>query len=115
MNDSLTFDLRRWFDCGYFSLPVLQPSFFWLRKIERLCWAREHIGCTLDDRENVAWSDKSLFQLLKDDGMVRVCRRPHEVMDPSCQQGAAQVGGGSIMVWAVFTWHRLGPLAKLNQ
>ncbi|GBM50916.1 hypothetical protein AVEN_64288-1 [Araneus ventricosus] len=47
--------------------------------------------------------------------MVRVWRRPHEAMDPSCQQGAAQVGGGSIIVWAVFTWHRLGPMAKLNQ
>lgn len=36
-------------------------------------------------------------------------------MDPSCQQGTVQAGGGSIMVWAVFNWHGLGSLIKLNQ
>ncbi len=35
-------------------------------------------------------------------------------MDPSCQQGTVQAGGGSIMVWAVFTWGGLGLLVQLN-
>lgn len=25
-------------------------------------------------------------------------------MDPVCQQGIVQAGGGSVMVWSVFSW-----------
>ena len=62
----------------------------------------------------MAWSDESRYQLFRADGRVRVWRRPHEAMDPSCQQGTVQAGGGSILVWGVFTWHELGPLVHLN-
>ena len=48
------------------------------------------------------------------DGRVCVWRRPHEAMDPSCQQGTVQAGGGSILVWSVFSWYGLGPLVRLN-
>ncbi|GIY17379.1 transposable element Tc1 transposase [Caerostris darwini] len=44
-----------------------------------------------------------------------MCRRPHEAMDPNCQQGTVQAGGGSVMVWAVFSWHGLGPLVRLDR
>jgi hypothetical protein len=35
-------------------------------------------------------------------------------MDPTCQQDTVQAGGGSILVWGVFTWLQLGPLVHLN-
>ncbi|KFM68178.1 Transposable element Tcb2 transposase, partial [Stegodyphus mimosarum] len=82
---------------------------------QRLSWAREHIGWSLNEWKTVASSDESRFQLVRADGRVRVWRRPHEAMDPSCQQGTVQAGGGSIMVWAVFTWHGLVPLVQLNR
>lgn len=81
---------------------------------QRRSWARDHISWTIDDWKKVAWSDESRFKLVRADGRVRVWRRPHEAMDPSCQQGTVQAGGGSIMVWAVFTWHGLGSLVQLN-
>lgn len=94
--------------------PTRVPLLDARHRLQRLSWARDHIGWTLDDWKTVAWSDESRFRLVRADGRVRVWRRPHEAMDPSCQQGTVQAGGGSIMVWGVFTWTGLGPLVKLN-
>lgn len=82
--------------------------------LQCLSWARDHIDWTLDDWKTMAWSDESRFQLVRADGRVRVWCRPHKAMDPSCQQGSVQAGGGSIMMWAVFTWNGLGPLVQLH-
>lgn len=95
--------------------PTRVPLLTARHRLQRLSWAREHIGWSLDQWKTVAWSDESRFQLVRADGRVRVWRRPHEAMDPNCQQGTVQAGGGSIMVWAVFTWHGLGPLVQLNR
>ena len=35
-------------------------------------------------------------------------------MDPSCQQGTVQAGGGSILVWDLFLCHGWSPLVCLN-
>ncbi|GFU60080.1 uncharacterized protein TNCV_3313001 [Trichonephila clavipes] len=53
---------------------------------------------TVDDWTHVAWSDKSSFQLNRADGRVRVWRQPPEPMDPTCQQGTVQAGGGFLML-----------------
>ncbi|GBL75452.1 hypothetical protein AVEN_194631-1 [Araneus ventricosus] len=70
---------------------------------------------TLDDWKNIAWSDESRFQLLRADGRIQVWRRPLEAVDLSYQKGAVEACGGSIIEWAVFTWHGLGPVVKLKQ
>ena len=95
--------------------PTRVPLLTERHRLQRLTWARDHLGWTLDDRKTVEWSDESRFQLIRADGRVRVWRRPHEAMDPSCQQGTVQAGGGSVMVWGVFTWNGLGPLVQLNR
>lgn len=42
-------------------------------------------------------------------------RRPHEAMNPRCQQGTVKdAGGGSKLVCGAFTWHGLGPLVLVN-
>ncbi|MBJ5103516.1 transposase [Salmonella enterica subsp. enterica serovar Agona] len=48
------------------------------------------------------------------DGRVRVRRKPHEAMDPSCQQGTLQAGGGGILVWGLFRWTEMGPLVRVT-
>ncbi|GFX95242.1 transposable element Tcb2 transposase [Trichonephila clavipes] len=35
-------------------------------------------------------------------------------MDPTCQQRTVQAGGGSMMVWSVFSWRDMGPLIRLD-
>ncbi len=35
-------------------------------------------------------------------------------MDPSCLVSTVQAGGGGVMVWGIFSWHTLGPLAPIE-
>ncbi len=41
---------------------------------------------------------------------VRIWRKGHQSMDPSCLVSMVQAGGGGVMVWGTFSWHTLGPL-----
>ncbi len=71
----------------------------------------------LDSRrigKNVAWSDESRFLLWHSDGRVRIWRKEHESMDPSCLVSTVQAGGGGVMVWGIFSWHTLGPLVPIE-
>ncbi|GFX43162.1 transposable element Tcb2 transposase [Trichonephila clavipes] len=35
-------------------------------------------------------------------------------MDPACQQGTVQAGGGFMMVWGVCSWRNMEPLIRLT-
>lgn len=72
-----------------------------------------HINWTLGDWKAVAWSDESQFQWIRVNGRARVWCRPHNTMNPGCQQDTVQLDGCSIMVWAVFIWNGLGPLFQM--
>nr|KAF6336825.1 hypothetical protein mMyoMyo1_012044 [Myotis myotis] len=61
------------------------------------------------------WSDESRFQLHHTDGRVRIWRKQHESMHPTCMSTTLQAGGGSVMVWGMFSWHDLGPLIHVEQ
>ncbi|GBM86599.1 hypothetical protein AVEN_131420-1 [Araneus ventricosus] len=67
-------------------------------QLQRLFWAHELTGWTLDDWKNIGSSDKSRFLLLRADGRVRMRLIPHEAKDANCQQDNMQAGGGSIIV-----------------
>ncbi len=64
--------------------------------------------------ENVAWSDESRFLLRHSDVRVRIWRKEHESMDPSCLVSTVQAGGSGVMVWGIFSWHTLGPLVPIE-
>nr|KAF6300630.1 hypothetical protein mMyoMyo1_009100 [Myotis myotis] len=61
------------------------------------------------------WSNESRFQLHYADGRVRIWRKQHESMHPTCMSTTLQAGGGSFMVWGMFSWHDLGPLICVEQ
>ena len=44
----------------------------------------------------------------------RCMGQPHKPMDPACQQGTVQAGGGSVMVWGVCSWSDMGLLIRLD-
>ncbi len=54
------------------------------KRKRRLQFARAHQNWTIEDWKNVAWSDESQFLLRHSDGRVRIWRKEHESMDPSC-------------------------------
>ncbi len=80
----------------------------------RLQFAQAHQNWTIEDCKNVAWSDESRFLLRHSDGNVRIWRKEHESMDPSCLVSKVQAGGGGVMVWGIFSWHTFGPLVPIE-
>jgi len=41
-------------------------------------------------------------------------RTQNENMNPSCLVTTVQAGAGGVMVWGMFCWHTLGPLAPIG-
>uniref|UniRef100_A0A673ZWN7 Uncharacterized protein n=1 Tax=Salmo trutta TaxID=8032 RepID=A0A673ZWN7_SALTR len=46
---------------------------------------------------------------------VRIWRKQHESMAPSCLVSTVQAGGDGVMVWGMFSWHTLRPLIPIEQ
>ncbi len=80
----------------------------------RLQFAQAHQNWIIEDWKSVAWSDESRFLLRHSDSSVRIWRKEHESMDPSCLVSAVQAAGGGVMVWGIFSWHTLGPLVPIE-
>ncbi len=80
----------------------------------RLQFAQAHWNWTIEDWKNVAWSDEFRFLLRHSDGRVRIWRKEHESMYPSCLVSTVQAGGGGVVVWGIFSWHTLGSLVPIE-
>ncbi len=78
-----------------------------------LQFTQDHQNWTIEDWKNVARSDESWFLLRHSDDRVRIWRKEHESMDPSCLVSTVQAAGG-VMVRGTFSWHTLGPLAPIG-
>ncbi len=89
-------------------VPVLSAK----NRKRRLQFTQTHQNWTIEDWKNVAWSDESRFLLQHSDGSVRIWRKEHESMAPSCL--VSTVGGGGVMVWGIFSWHTLVPLVPIE-
>ncbi len=74
---------------------------------QRLQFIQAHQNWTIEDWKNVSWSDESRFLLQHSDFRVRIWRKEHENMDPSCLVSTVQAGGG---VGDIFLAH-FGPLS----
>ncbi len=61
-----------------------------------------HTGSSIEDWEDVAWSDESLFLLRHSDGRVRIWRKEHENMGLSCLVSTVQAAAGGVMVRGSF-------------
>ncbi len=68
--------------------------------------------CHLYVDQQFIFSDPQRVQ--HSDGRVRIWRKEHESMDPSCLVSTVQAGGGGVMVWGIFSWHTLGPLVPIE-
>ncbi len=61
-------------------VPLLSAK----NRTQRLQFTQARQNWTIEDWKNVAWSDESWFLLKHSDGGVRIWRKEHESMDPSC-------------------------------
>ncbi len=100
---------------GYSSRRPHRVPLLWAKnRKRRLQFAQAHQNRTIEDWKNVAWSDESQILLRLSDGRVRIWRKEHESIDPSCLVSTAQAGGGCVMAWGIFSWHPLGPLVPIE-
>ncbi len=80
----------------------------------RIQFTQDHQNWTIEDWKNVVWSDESLFLLRHSDGSVRIWRKEHESMDPSCPC----LNGSGWWWWCngvgIFSWHTLGLLVPIE-
>ncbi len=72
---------------------------------------KRRIQFAIEDWKNVAWS---WFLLRHSDSRVRIWRKVHESMDPSCLVSTVQAAGGGVMVQGIFSWCTLGPLVPIE-
>jgi len=84
-------------------VPLLSAK----NRTRRLQFTQDQQNWTIEDWKNVAWSDESRFLLRHSDCRVRIWRKEHESMDPSCLVSTVQADGGGVMVWGIFSWHTL--------
>ncbi len=62
----------------------------------RIQFTQAHYNWTIEDWKNIAWSDESRFLLRHSDYRVRIRRKEHESMNPSCLVSTVQAGGGVV-------------------
>ncbi len=77
---------------------------------QSLQFAQAQQNWTIEDWKNIALFDETWFLLRHSDDRVRIWRKEHESMDPSCLVSTVQAGDGGVMVWGIISWHTLGPL-----
>ncbi|KFM64391.1 Transposable element Tcb1 transposase, partial [Stegodyphus mimosarum] len=93
---------------------VRAPMLTAVHRRRRLEFARQYSSWTSTEWRQVAFSDESRFMLHRTDGRWRIRRETSERNHPATIAGTVQAGGGSIMVWGMFSWHssRLASLVE---
>lgn len=79
--------------------PAKKPLLTREHRIQRLRFARNHQGWTLDDWKMVLFSDETRISLKSPDGRERVWRRPGERFASCNISPRVPFGGGSVMFW----------------
>lgn len=80
----------------------------------RLTFAEEHVVWTEANWSKVHFSDESKFDLFGSDGKHYVQRKTGERLNPKCVKKSVKGGGGSVMVWGMFSAAGVGPLIQLH-
>lgn len=94
--------------------PVKKPLLSLKNRKARVKFAKEHIGWTREQWNNVIWSDESKFLLFGSDGIQYVRRPLGRRFDPKYQLPTVKHGGGSLMVWGCFCGNGVGPLFRIQ-
>ena len=80
--------------------PNVVPVLTQRHRQDRLQWAREHRGWTLNQWSRVLFLDESRFTVDHNHGRIRVWRRRGERFHPQFAVAHSRWGAGSVMIWA---------------
>ncbi|GBL85077.1 hypothetical protein AVEN_221308-1 [Araneus ventricosus] len=93
---------------------ISAPMLTTVNRKKRCAFALQHKHWTLEQWEKVAFSVESRFLLHWNHGRWRIRRETSENKLPGTIIGCQQGGGGSVMVWVMFSLHALGPLIPVE-
>jgi hypothetical protein len=90
--------------------PLLSKKHIQLRFAAAISW----ICIGQEAIKTIIFSDESKFNLFYSDGRVKVWREPGSCLQPGCFQPTVKHGGGSVMVWACFSYYGVGRLVFID-
>jgi hypothetical protein len=79
----------------------------------RLTWCRHYLRFTIQEWDNILFTDESRFHLDSSHGSSRVYRRVGKRYADVCVIQRQSFGGGSVMVWGGITAHSRTPLVVI--
>lgn len=91
-----------------------KPHISKVNKKKRLDFAKKYINKPLSFWKRVIWSDESKFELLNKKKRTHVWRKPNEALKKQYVLPTVKHGGGSIMIWACFSWYNVGNLVPIH-
>ena len=94
--------------------PATKPLISKKNKAARLTYAEAHVLWSDNDWDKVYFSDESKFNLVGSDGRQFVRRVTGNRLNPKCVKKSVKFGGGSVMVWGMFSSEGVGPLLRIN-
>ena len=106
---------RRLQEIGLFNrTPWKKPLVSSKNKKKRLEFANRYVIWTYENWAKVFFSDESKFNLFGNDGKNNVKRRIGERLSAKCTKKTVKFGGGSVMVFGMFSSQGTTPLVRLQ-
>ena len=106
---------RRLQEIGLFNrTPRKEPLVSSKNKKKRLEFANRYVIWTYENWAKVFFRDESKFDLFGNDGKNHVKRRIGERLSAKCTKKTVKFGGGSVMVFGMFSSQGTTPLVRLQ-
>jgi len=90
--------------------PAKKPALTARHIKNRFSAAQDWIGLTENEVKSIVFSDESKFNLLYSDGKTSVWREPGSRLEKRHITETKKFGGGSVMVWACFSYYGPGKI-----
>jgi len=104
--------LKTQFDMSH-RVAAKKPFINAKQRKERLKWARERLGWTMEEWKRVIWMDESSVEVGKESRACKVWRRSGERYDKKCVVPTFRSGRTSLMVWGCISYGKRGPLMQI--
>jgi len=98
----------------YARRPQKKPLISRRNKTKRLKFANKYVNKPMEWWHKVFFSDESKFNLFGNDGINYVRRFEGEKYSTKCTKNTVKFGGGSVMVFGMFSAQGTNPLVRLN-
>jgi len=84
-------------------------------KKARLNWAKEKRAWTVEQWQNVVWSDETALTLVQEGREYTWLKKGEDILDDKFVQGTKKFGGGKLMIWACMTFKGMGLACKIDE